>query len=100
MDPVSRTVRSLRAIPLWLWFVGVGAADVAIALIAAYGVHARFAILWILLPALPLFFDPSSPQGMALYLEGALLFGSAFAIWGTVGLIFGALLRWGWSPRE
>ena len=99
MGSASRFVKRLRRIPLWLWFVGIGALEMAIALIAAYVLHAPPQILRILLPTLVLFFDPSPPTVMTLVAEAVILFGGSFAIWGMIGLALGALIRWSGSPE-
>lgn len=99
MGSASRIVKRLRKIPPWLWFVGIGTAEMAIALMAAYVVHAPLPILRILLPTLVLFFDPSPPTVGTLVAEGVILFGGSFAIWGMIGLALGALIRWSGSPE-
>lgn len=92
MDSPSSTVTKRHRVPLWMWFAGFGAAEMAIALMAAYLFPAPPAVLRILLPTLAFFgVDPSTPTGMALVVDAAILFGGSFAIWGTVGLIVGAL---------
>lgn len=100
MDSASSTVTKRRSFPLWMWFAGFGAAEMAIALTAAYLFHAPPAVLQILLPTLAFFgVDPSTPTGMALVVDGVILFGGSFVIWGMVGFVVGALIRWGWLPK-
>jgi hypothetical protein len=89
--------------PLVGWFLIAGFVELAVALIAAYLVHAPLPILFVLLPTLNLWGDvPETPQGFDAVVAGLFLFGGTFLVYGTAGVVAGLIVQaWGSQrPRD
>jgi hypothetical protein len=80
--------------PLWVWFVAAGLLELAIALIAALVFRAPASVFRVLLPTIMFFgVDPSTPSFTTQIIQGVILFGGSFLIYGTIGLVAGTVTR-------
>ncbi|HVC48331.1 MAG TPA: hypothetical protein VND90_13895 [Terracidiphilus sp.] len=83
-----------RQIALIAWFLVFGLIELVVALLAAYVFHAPRSVLLVLLPTLLLMpFDPSTPSAVGMIVEGAVLFGGTFVLYGALGCIVGLQVR-------
>jgi hypothetical protein len=97
MGSDSVATGSKKASP-WLWFLGTGIGEMIVALIAAYGIHAPLPVLFVLLPTLMLLgVDPSPSSPMKELIQGLILFGGTFLLYGTVGWLIGSAIQ-DWHP--
>ncbi|UWZ84726.1 hypothetical protein [Occallatibacter riparius] len=90
MAPASDVSAEPPRLSPWYWFIAVGTAELLIALIAVYVIHAPLAVIFVLLPTSMLLFDPSPADFTKQLFQALIMFGGTFLLYGTAGWFVGS----------